>query len=88
MSKESTRVLKRLSLSALSLASTAALLSVEAAAAPAEQVPQSATQGESSTGLEEIVVTAQKRSESINDVGMSINAMVCGARTSRTSITG
>ena len=75
MSKESTRILKRWSLSALSLVSTAALLSVSATAAPAEQAPESATQGESVAGLEEIVVTAQKRSESINDVGMSINAI-------------
>ena len=31
--------------------------------------------GASGTGLEEIVVTAQKRSENINDVGMSITAV-------------
>ena len=75
MTKESTRVLKRIALSTMSLMSTAALLSVDAAAAPADQASEGAPQSDSIGGLEEIVVTAQKRTESINDVGMSINAI-------------
>jgi iron complex outermembrane receptor protein len=41
-----------------------------AAAAPAEEAPS-----ESAGGLQEIVVTAQKRSQAINDVGMAITAV-------------
>lgn len=47
-----------------------------AAAEPAEQAPAAAQTGaaEQSTGIADIIVTAQKRSQSLNSVGMSVTA--------------
>ncbi|MFA7440185.1 MAG: TonB-dependent receptor [Sphingomonadaceae bacterium] len=67
-------ILFRLSVSASALAMTAAMPSVAMAQEtlpPAAQTPVAATSG----GLEDIVVTARKRAESVQDVPVSVTAI-------------
>ena len=49
--------------------------------------PAPPTAAESSNGLEEIVVTAQKRSQSANDVGLSIRRLELAPSNVATSVT-
>jgi iron complex outermembrane recepter protein len=62
---------------------TALLLSATSAAALAQTAPQAAAEGASSGGLQEIVVTARRRSESISNVPTAIQAVSSEALVAR-----
>jgi len=72
MAKDKMRLMFAASLTALTVCNAAPAL---AQTKPEAQAPAAAAGAESDLGAGEIVVTAQKRQESVNKVGMSISAL-------------